>query len=225
MTGIERLRGVAGFWRENRLEEIVEQIEREQGGHVSRMRVLAVITEMERHVSGVEGMEDSPVARWARELREALDGEERGPAEDVSMSAYDLLPEEDRDAIGWVRARGGLVAVTMERSNLWGIVGETCRRLGVECVGDLTTNAQNIWREIGGLKRLLGESVPRAACDRHIARRQRQIDESHAALRRRNARVAELEREVKHQQEVGAGKLASCARASCPRAWSLKATC
>lgn len=29
MTGIERLRGVAGFWRENRLDDIVEQIERE----------------------------------------------------------------------------------------------------------------------------------------------------------------------------------------------------
>ena len=29
MTGIERLRGVAGFWRENKLDDIVEQIERE----------------------------------------------------------------------------------------------------------------------------------------------------------------------------------------------------
>ena len=68
-TGIERLRGLTEFWSANRLEEIVGQIERE---HVSRMRVLAVITDMERHVSGVDGMEDSPVARWARELREAL---------------------------------------------------------------------------------------------------------------------------------------------------------
>ena len=203
-TGIERLRGLTEFWRANRLDDIVEQIEREHGcdsDAIENVRLIVgrVITDMERHVSGHEGMEDSPVARWARELREALTKNEVekmkcDPAEDVSMRAYDLLPEEDRDAIGWVRARGGLVAVTMERSNLWGIVGETCRRLGVECVGDLTTNAQNIWREIGGLKRLLGESVPRAACDRHIARRQRQIDESHAALRRRNARIAELER-------------------------------
>lgn len=82
MTGVERLRGVAGFWRENRLDDIVEQIEREQGEHVSRMRVLAVITDMERHVLGHEGMEDSPVARWARELRDALGGEGRDPAAD-----------------------------------------------------------------------------------------------------------------------------------------------
>ena len=32
-------------------------------------------------------------------------------AADVSMSAYDLLPEEDRDAIAWVREHGGLDAV------------------------------------------------------------------------------------------------------------------
>ncbi len=214
MTGIERLRGVAGFWRENRLEEIVEQIEREHGcdsDAIENVRLIVgrVITDMERHVSGHEGTEDSPVARWARELREALTKNEVekmkcDPAEDVSMSAYGLLPEEDRDAIGWVRARGGLVAVTMERSSLWGIVGETCRRLEVECAGDLTATAQSIWRKVDWYKARLGESVPRAAYDRGIARRQRQIDESHAALRRRNARIEELEREVKHQQDVGA---------------------
>lgn len=127
MTGIERLRGVAGFWRENKLDDIVEQIEREQGGRVSRMRVLSVVTEMERHVSGVEGMEDSPVARWARELRDAL-GALHAPgfqesrkvassltshsdASDVSMSAYDLLPTDERESIAWVRDHGGLDAV------------------------------------------------------------------------------------------------------------------
>ena len=115
MTGIERLRGVAGFWRENKLDDIVEQIEREQGGRVSRMRVLSVVTEMERHVSGVEGAEDSPVARWARELREALGGDGRDPAADVSVSAYDLLPQEDRDAIAWVREHGGLERVKAQR--------------------------------------------------------------------------------------------------------------
>ena len=115
MTGIERLRGVAVFWRENRLDDIVEQIEREQGGRVSRMRVLSVVTDMERHVSGAEGMEDSPVARWARELRAALGGNGRDPAEDVSMSAYDLLPQEDREAIAWVRERGGLERVKAQR--------------------------------------------------------------------------------------------------------------
>ena len=112
MTGIERLRGVAGFWSENNLDDIVEQIERE---HVSRMRVLSVVTEMERHVSGVEGAEDSPVARWARELREALGGDGRDHAADVSVSAYDLLPPDEREAIAWVREHGGIESVKAQR--------------------------------------------------------------------------------------------------------------
>lgn len=33
------------------------------------------------------------------------------PGEDVSMSAYDLLPEDERDAIAWVREHGGLSRV------------------------------------------------------------------------------------------------------------------
>ena len=35
----------------------------------------------------------------------------RDPAEDVSMSAYDLLPQEEREAIAWVREHGGLEIV------------------------------------------------------------------------------------------------------------------
>lgn len=143
MTGIERLRkliadidvsadpelwdilrwGTEGGWdceeRDGKtlgstLAAIADQIKREQGEHVSRMRVLAVVTEMERHVSGVEGAEDSPVARWARELREALGGDGRDHAADVSVSAYDLLPQDDRDALAWVRDHGGLDHVRAE---------------------------------------------------------------------------------------------------------------
>ena len=122
MTGIERLRQFAKGCRiagqnaySNDITAIADQIEREQGGRVSRMRVLAVVTEMERHVLGHEGMEDSPVALWARELREALGGDGRDPAADVSMSAYELLPQEDREAIAWVRERGGLERVKAQR--------------------------------------------------------------------------------------------------------------
>ena len=43
-----------------------------------------------------------------RELREALGGNGRKPADYVSVSAYDLPPQEDRDAIAWVREHGGL---------------------------------------------------------------------------------------------------------------------
>ena len=116
MTGIDRLRTLAGAWDEwglgGALMDVADQIERE---HVSRIRVMAVLSDMERHVSGVEGADDSPVARWARELRDALGGEERDPAEDVSMSAYDLLPQEERDAIAWVREHGGLERVKAQR--------------------------------------------------------------------------------------------------------------
>ncbi len=122
MTGIERLRQFAKGCRiagqnaySNDITAIADHIEREQGGRVSRMRVLSVVTEMERHVLGHEGMEDSPVARWARELREALDGERRDRAADVSVSAYDLLPQEDREAIAWVREHGGLERVKAQR--------------------------------------------------------------------------------------------------------------
>ena len=84
-----------------------------------RLIVGRVIDEMERHVSGVEGSEDSPVASWARELRAALGAtvsrHESDGVADVSVSAYDLLPQEERDAIAWVREHGGLERVKAQR--------------------------------------------------------------------------------------------------------------
>ena len=131
MKGIERLRDWVGtlrlsglVWAEemaDELESTVDLIKREHAEDCCKMgldygSVSRVASEMERHVSGVEGMEDSPVARWARELREALTSNEGEkvkccPADDVSMSSYDLLPQEDREAIAWVRGAGGLDAV------------------------------------------------------------------------------------------------------------------
>ena len=158
MTGIERLRGYARRMDElsvwpggSKLLDIAEQIERELSDERDRWesdlyeaqvewnRVTGVCLEMERHVSGHEGADDSPVARWARELRHAMKSDTsdecdaqntswhdpadaagvtsdtqkvtRDPAEDVTMSAYDLLPQEDREAIAWVRDHGGLERV------------------------------------------------------------------------------------------------------------------
>lgn len=131
MTGIERLRELARIWtwdckplvEQKKLADIADQIERERacdGDTAENIRLIVgrVIDDMERHCLGHEGMEDSPVARWARELREALGGDGRDPAADVSVSAYDLLPEEDRDAIAWVREHGGPYAVQTKLDTL-----------------------------------------------------------------------------------------------------------
>ena len=142
------------------LADIAGQIEREQGGRVSRMRVLSVVSDMEHHILGHEGMEDSPVVRWARELRRALGGDGHDPAKDVSVSAYDLLPQEDREAIAWVRDHGWLDAVKRR----W------------ECLS------------------YYADPVPRSCMEKRLARLQRQIDESHAALRRRREVISELNR-------------------------------
>lgn len=151
MSGIDRLRMLAGEWDAyglgGALEDVARQIERERAcdeDAIENVRLIVggVVDDMERHVSGVEGAEDSPVARWARELRRALKSDAsdsaesqnpscadaaetagvtseapkvtRGPAEDVSMSAYDLLTREECDAIAWVRDHGGLDHVREE---------------------------------------------------------------------------------------------------------------
>ena len=84
MTGTERLRAIAGAWDEwglgGTLTELADEIERERACDADttenvRLIVGGVVDEMERHILGHEGMEDSPVARWARELREALAGD------------------------------------------------------------------------------------------------------------------------------------------------------
>ena len=173
MTGIERLRELTRIWtwdckvviEQKKLADIADQIERERAcdsdtAENIRLIVGGVIDDMERHVSGHEGMEDSPVARWARELRDALGGDGRDPADDVSMSAYDLLPQEEREAIAWVREHGGLDAVKRR----W------------ECLS------------------YYADPVPRARMEKRLARLQRQIDESHAALRRRREIISELNR-------------------------------
>lgn len=176
MTGIDRLRAIAGAWDEwglgGALAEMADQIERELReerdrwdselceAQMDKSRVTAVYLEMERHVSGVEGMEDSPVARWARELRGALksdasDGRDtqnpswhdpadaadvtsdapkvtRDPAEDVSMSAYDLLPADERDAIAWVREHGGIEGLSRLFQDADNRRVELCAALGID---------------------------------------------------------------------------------------------
>ena len=84
MTGLERLRALGreqeerswstvGKVRGRLMLQIAEQIEDER--FREQLAVERVASEMELHCLGVEGMEDSPVARWARELRGALAGD------------------------------------------------------------------------------------------------------------------------------------------------------
>lgn len=64
------------------------------------------------------------------------------PGEDVSMSAYDLLPEEDREALRWVNEHGGIDAVQKEVSNYTALCrsiqdadnrrAELCSALGID---------------------------------------------------------------------------------------------
>lgn len=177
MTGIERLRRLARSYEicsrtkktveidvmcvSQRLSKIADKIEREHEGdltqyHVPWSKVQDVMLDMERHVLGHEDMEDSPVARWARGLREALGGR------DEEVTDVATIRRDAYDAYEWVCEHGGLDAVKRR----W------------ECLS------------------YYADPVPRACMDKRLARLQRQIDESHAALRRRNARIGFLVSEL-----------------------------
>ena len=139
MTGIERLRelikenepgryivvpAVSGTYQGgyiaatmdiyNKLDAIADQIEREQD-KVAQMdwdAVREVAADMASRVF-MSATIDELLRDWSRKLADASDGHD--PAADVSMSAYDLLPQEERDAIAWVRDQGGLERVKQQR--------------------------------------------------------------------------------------------------------------
>lgn len=79
---------------ERKRDEALREARHRERTRLSIMQVLAVVTEMEHHALGAEGAEDSPVARWAARLREA-----------VRCSA-ELA--EDARAAKWVREHGGI---------------------------------------------------------------------------------------------------------------------
>ena len=144
MTGIERLRKLAQNCRTASVngyttvianvhaaavEAIADQIEREGEEYDRRQSkrwtiVWWMVREMEQHVSGVEGMEDSPVAHWARELRYALKSDTSyaldaqnpscaDPDETANVSSEaPKVTREDAEAIAWVREHGGLELVS-----------------------------------------------------------------------------------------------------------------
>ena len=82
MTGIERLREHG-----DNLQELLEALASD-----ARVEAHAIAEQIKREITPHE-RRDEPADDHAA---------------DVSMSAYDLLPEEERDAIAWVREHGGL---------------------------------------------------------------------------------------------------------------------
>ena len=143
MTGIERLREQVDRckgWAQqasNDLADIAEQIERETEEQSARLYDERVGEETGVcELFGVEPVDDplTSLRRHVENLNDTIEnlrlelGEARDPAADVSMSAYDLLPQKDREAIAWVREHGGLAEVEKEwnvRSNL----KRTCEKL------------------------------------------------------------------------------------------------
>ena len=130
MIGIERLRQMAedfksvktsehctfivNTWRgryiDDAIADIADQIEREQD-KVAQMdweAVREVAADMASRVF-MSATIDGLLRDWSRKLTDASDG--RCHAADVSMSAYDLLPEDEREAIAWVREHGGIEGV------------------------------------------------------------------------------------------------------------------
>lgn len=114
------------------LADIADQIEREldeeaKSSLADYLRVRGVERDMERHVSGVEGMEDSPVARWARELREALDGRDDEEVTDVATVRADAM-----EAWRWVHEHGGIEVLHRLFQDADSRRVELCAALGID---------------------------------------------------------------------------------------------
>ena len=84
-------------------------------------RMEEIASEIDRTLSGVEGIEDAPAMRWARGLREAL-GALHSP-----RTSY-----EDIEAARWVRDHGGLAAVRMSCGHADNRRVELCSAIGID---------------------------------------------------------------------------------------------
>lgn len=191
MTGIERLRELADKYAElgkdhttidvvpsgmaMLFSSIANQIEREHaedcyGMVIDHGTVSRVASDMERHVLGHEGMEDSPVVRWARELREALGATvSRHESDGVTDSPYDALSDEEvkymatvqADAMvawWWARDHGGLDYVMHEwQSRVPRDRYELMRQRLLDHIAECETALGRRNRRIEELGRLVGD--------------------------------------------------------------------
>lgn len=74
------------------------------------------------------------------------------PGEDVSMSAYDLLPVEEREALRWMHRHGGLDEVRRDFQDAYNRHVELCAALGI----DMNTGWSDAMAEM--VKRLMPEA-------------------------------------------------------------------
>lgn len=148
MTGIERLRELADKYADlgkyhttidvvpsgmaMLFSSIANQIEREHaedcyGMVIDHGTVSRVASEMEHHILGHEGMDDSPVARWARELRGALGGRAEVEVEDVATVRTDAM-----EAWRWVHEHGGIEVLRRLFQDADSRRVELCAALGID---------------------------------------------------------------------------------------------
>ena len=118
MTGIERLRVLSAGWDEmglgGVLADVADQIERELSEERRRRsrdwrEVSQVQREMRQRLFGHDSAGDDLLSRWAERLLAAVCSQ--AAVDDAPVGAYDLLPEDERGAIAWVREHGGLEEV------------------------------------------------------------------------------------------------------------------
>ena len=129
MTGIERLRDWSGTmrlvglaWAEDMadaLESIADQIEREMAPKTDTSPATDT-----QNPSWHDPADAESVSSDAAKVT-------RGPSADVPISAYDLLPADEREAIAWVRENGGLGAMQARVDTLQDTLDWLRERAGV----------------------------------------------------------------------------------------------
>ena len=112
-----------------------------------------------------------------------------GHATDVSMSARDLLPQEDREAVAWVREHGGLEDVRTQLS-IW----EKVFAWAVELGGvDACHEAARWVREHGGIAEVKEEWDRRSNL-------KRQLDAAQAKVKRQQRHIEFVQRKCRERQ-------------------------
>lgn len=136
MTGLERLRELAGKMANGRECEKLQELH----GNGDDMCVFRGCDECRG--AALMGIADQIEHETAHDH-----------SKDVSMSAYDLIPEEDRKAIAWVREKGGVNALS------WGFQDADNRR--IELCSSLDIDLETGWADamVAMRRRLMPEGM------------------------------------------------------------------